>query len=310
VVRTFVVLVALAATQVALLVAAPSGPATAAAYAQPTIRVSDSTVTLGKQVTVSGRGPGTLRWVVLQMKTAENGWQDVARAFNGLSGKYSFTAPGWYGTHRLRVFAPATLLLPAVASDIRTVKVKTAYAPKGSPSDWEWMSHRGARWAPCRTITYRINPAGGYSRGTADIKAAFRKVARVTGFRFRYAGTTTSAVRRGEHGHHPSGTDVIIDWQSPRKDRDLAGRVAGIGGHWVQDGRRFDGWVVLDQRERMPRKTWRQVMMHELGHVVGLGHAKPETQVMSQGTKSSANRWGAGDLAGMRRIGASRGCLN
>jgi hypothetical protein len=100
-----------------------------------------------------------------------------------------------------------------------------------------------------------------------------------------------------------------MDWQSARQDRGLSGRVAGIGGHWVQDGRRFDGYVVLDQRARMPRRTWRQVMQHEMGHVLGLSHARASSQVMF-GTASRTNaRWGAGDLAGLHRIGASRGCL-
>ncbi len=305
----------LAASLAALMAAAnlaflapPAATSAAAADDTPTITVSDSKVTAGKRVIVSGQGPSR-RLVVLQMRSAENGWQKVAGTRTGPDGAYSFRAPDWYGTHWLRVVAPPTLEFEAAVSDTRTVTVTMPYRPKGRPWDWTWISHRGARWEPCRTITYRVNPRGGYDRATADIRSTVRKVSHATGFRFRYLGTTSHAVTRGRYGTHPAGTDVIIDWQSARQDRDLSGRVAGMGGHWVQDGRRFDGWVVLDRRERMSRATWRQVMMHEFGHVIGLGHTRPEAQVMSRGTTTSDNRWGAGDLAGMRRIGASRGCL-
>jgi hypothetical protein len=277
--------------------------------ARPTIKVSDRTVTLGKRVTVFGRAPGRVQGVILQMRTAENGWQDVAHTATILNGSYSFTAPHWYGTHRLRVVAQATLLDPRSVSETRTVKVKMPYRPKGKAADWSWLPPRGARWGPCQTITYRINPAGGYARATTDIRAAFRKVAGVTGFRFKYVGSTRARVTRGRPGYHPSGTDIVVDWQTPREERGLSRGAAGVGGHWVLHGRRFDGYMILDRTERLSRRKWRQIMTHEVGHIVGLGHASSRSQLMF-GVSSSRNvRFGAGDLAGLRRVGASRGCL-
>lgn len=296
---------------VILTIAVLTAPAaTASAAPQPTISISASKVTLGTTVTVSGRSPFLLQWTYLQVWTDENGWQDVDGRYSALTTGYSFVAPGWYGTHKLRVYAPATLLAPTVVSDTRTLKVKMPYTPKGKRSDWKWISNRGARWDSCPTITYRINPDGGYPHGTADIKAVLGKVGLITGFRFADAGSTSRAVRRTEHGRHPSGTDIMVDWQSPRQDRLLAGEVAGMGGHWVLNGRRFDGWMVLDQSERLDRRAWRGVMMHELGHVVGLGHVQSTHQVMHDGARPATGRWGAGDLAGLRRLGASRGCLS
>lgn len=288
--------------------ASPTTASTAAAPDAPTIRVSDSRVTVGKRVTVSGRAPSH-RQIVLQLRTAENGWQQVGSTTTGRDGAYSLRAPNWYGTHRLRVEMPATPDSAGAASDTLTVKATMSYRPKGRSSDWTWLGRSGPRWEPCGPITFRINPRGGYARATADIKSAVRKVGRVAGFRFRYLGTTRSPVRRGTYGIHPAGTDVIIDWQTPKQDPGLSGRVAGIGGHWIQGGRRFDGYVVLDQTARLGRGTWRQVMRHEMVHVLGLSHARAPSQLMF-GTSSRTNRrWGAGDLAGLHRIGASRGCL-
>lgn len=301
----------LAATLATAVPAPASAAASAAASAGgwPTIQVSDSKVVLGTEVTVSGTSPHPLRWVVLQMKTADNGWQDVDRQLTGLDAVYELTAPGWHGTHRLRTVAPRTLLAREEISDTRTVKVTMGYPSRGRRSDWSWLTAPDARWDPCQRITYRINPSGGHRRATADIKAAFRTMGRVTGFEFTYLGRTTRRITRHQHGYHPADTDVLVDWQRPRQEKGLSGGTAGIGGHWVQDGRRFDGYVVLDQTERLKRSVWRQVVTHELGHVMGLGHARSPSQLM-HGTSSSKNiRWGAGDLAGLRQVGPSRGCL-
>jgi matrixin len=281
-----------------------------AAAADPDISivVSDDTVRLGQKVTVSGQGP-ELRHLVLQLKTMENGWQEVDSMTTGLGGGYSFRAPDWRGTHRLRVFAPATLLLSASVSATRRVTVKMPYRPRGRNSDWTWLSHRDARWDPCRTIAYRVNPRGSYRGATADIRRAFQQVGRVTGLNFDYLGRTRREVRRNRLGYHPVGTDVVVDWQSPKEERGLAGRVVGIGGHWVQGNRRFDGYMMLDRTDRLPRSTWRQVVTHELGHVLGLGHAHSRRQLM-YGVSSSLNlRLGAGDLTALGRVGASQGCL-
>ena len=72
--------------------------------------------------------------------------------------------------------------------------------------------------------------------------------------RFDYLGSTTREIRRNRLGYHPVGTDVVVDWQSPKEEGGLSGGVVGIGGHWVQGGRRFDGYVCWtgphDSRER------------------------------------------------------------
>jgi hypothetical protein len=280
----------------------------AAADSDISITVSDDTVQLGKKVTVTGQGPG-LRRLVLQLKTVENGWQEVDSLTTGLGGAYSFRAPSWRGTHRLRVFAPATLVLGPSVSATRRVTVKMPYRPRGRNSDWTWLSHRGARWDPCRTIAYRMNPQGGYAGATADVRRMFRKVGQVTGFRFDYLGRTRKEVRRNQLGYHPKGTDVVVDWQSPKEEPGLSGRVVGIGGHWVQGHRRFSGYMLLDRTDHHARSTWRQVITHELGHVLGLGHADSRRQLM-YGVSSSLNELlGAGDLTALSRVGASQGCL-
>jgi hypothetical protein len=53
-----------------------------------------------------------------------------------------------------------------------------------------------------------------------------------------------------------------------------------------------------------------ELLLHELGHVVGLGHTSDRAQVMFPdilplGTAA----YGAGDLTGLRQLGRAAGCL-
>lgn len=274
-----------------------------------TISVSDPSVKLGKVVVVSGKGP-SLRRLVLQLRTRENGWQQVASLHTGVGGRYAFHAPDWEGTHQLRVVAPATTVFGQEVSRSVTVTVRMPYAPKGSKTDWAWMSNPGSRWNPCRPIGYRVNARGGYAASVNDLRRTFSAVGRVTGFRFRYLGRTGAQVKPNRYDYFPQGTDIVVDWQAPGQRPELAGRTAGLGGHWVLGKRRFDGYMVLDQTVHVSRVVWRQMMTHELGHILGLGHARARTQLM-YGTSTQQNRlWGNGDISALRRVGASQGCLH
>jgi predicted Zn-dependent protease len=54
------------------------------------------------------------------------------------------------------------------------------------------------------------------------------------------------------------------------------------------------------------------VLLHELGHIMGLDHVRDPDQLMYSGRHPNMflHDYGTGDLAGLRRLGVSAGCLD
>lgn len=195
-------------------------------------------------------------------------------------------------------------------------------APVGVSSDWSWLwTSGGGRWNPCAVITWAYNPTGSYDGSLADMTRAFARIAGRTGLHFKYVGVTD---HQYTDATVPDTADIFIDWSDAAHVSQLAGSVVGIGGgnaYGAPAGsdvayQIVEGSMVLDTEHTLGQGftrsgggTWGQVMTHEALHVLGLGHATGSEQVMAPSIGSTNHLFGAGDLTGMSRIGASNGCL-
>ena len=217
------------------------------------------------------------------------------------------------------------------------------WSPRGDPRAFSVYTMDEApeamgRWDPCTPIGYRVNRTRATPGAIADVREAVRRVSRATGLTFVYRGTTT-VVPQAEWADdaYPADTQLIVAWVLPSQSTLLPeaaitvngqDTLAGRGGSWhvhARDtagrlwGRYNRGFVLMNARRKLPAgfgATGRsgsrgRAIMHEMGHVVGLGHPlrADRQEVMYPELLRKPARWGRGDLAGLRIVGASGGCL-
>jgi hypothetical protein len=288
---------------------------------------STSTVVSGKRATVSGsvRPAGAVARVVLQRRMPD-GWQSVASVRPSTS-KYALRVPtGWYSALAYRVKAVGAAGVRSTYSTSKRIRIVPAYTPRGSAKSHSLIDDPIARWDSCAPIGYRVNLGLAKAGALRDVKGALRRVYQATGLRFVHRGRT--AIVPGPHASYPGDTDLVIGWARP-SDSDLlggGGGPLGVGGaSWTSGFRNADGtpaskidsgFVVLDasQQGRTPGgfgtgQTRGELLMHEIGHAIGLQHVNDPRQLMHPWMQRSRARWGAGDLAGLRSLGANQGCL-
>ena len=168
-------------------------------------------------------------------------------------------------------------------------------------------------WNPCRPIRYVVNPAGAPDDWERLVEESVERVSTLSGFAFEDEGTTDDRDFTGRINGLGRAAPVLIGWAGPDEVPQLAGEVAGLGGstYVQQDGYRryITGSVTLDvglydELERRPggEDTMRAILMHELGHVLGLGHVTDRDELMYEDSLGQDD-FGPGDREGLARLG-------
>jgi hypothetical protein len=160
-------------------------------------------------------------------------------------------------------------------------------------------------WRCDETISVVVNPEGAPADYEELVDAAIVRVNAASGFRFEVVGETSERDFLDR-----SQGPVLLGFADEDEVTELAGDVAGIGGSVYAlpagPGRvtAVGGVVALDTDvvdDDVPFEYAEAVLVHELVHVLGLGHTEAAGELM-QATGSGQTELGPGDRAGLAHL--------
>ena len=187
-------------------------------------------------------------------------------------------------------------------------------------------SGQPVRYNPCQAVHIRVNVSRAPSGAIDDLGQVLRELSAATGISFIVDGTTEEVDQpnRGltNPGYGPGFVPVNVDWQLPGDSGyPLDPSILGYGGsEWVAnsagDGVFVTGAVVINAGAGLPmgfapagQESDGKVLLHEFGHLLGLGHVGDVGQVMYPDPGQGPASYGPGDQAGLAAVGRPAGCL-
>lgn len=191
-----------------------------------------------------------------------------------------------------------------------------APAPAGEGGYAFLYEHAGRPVAfdPCRPVHYVVRPDGAPAGGEQLLAQAVGQLSVATGLVLVQDGTTGEAPSDERAPHQPERygdrwAPVLIAWSDEAQDPRLAGTVGGYAGPvgLDPDGRGMrlvTGQVVLDTAVTDPASQL-TLLLHELGHLVGLDHVPDAGDLMHE-SSAAVPAYTPGALRGLHQLGQGR----
>ena len=292
---------------------------------------------------IQGGVSGPVGSVIAGQVQTPTGWRTVSTTTSyayGTTGvnRFSVPLPGLAsGSQTVRAVRLADVYQDEVDSPAVTVtytwgqlagnpsRYSFAYTVPSTSAAGRPAARQPVRFSPCTPITWAINLAGAPHGALALVEQAFVQAGYYSGYHFRYVGTTSEkpgtrdADQRASSGKGPA---ILVKWVRSSGETDLARNlknVAGVGGsvvlHTPGTAPQLAGGTLLlvqnpggvDLPMDFGPFSWGPEVLHEIGSVVGL-RPVPDTHQIMFSKVGKATRYGAGDVAGLAKLGKTPGC--
>ncbi len=178
------------------------------------------------------------------------------------------------------------------------------YQPHGNGSPITYSS--------CRRIPVEFNLSGVEDKAKTRriLLQAMGEASAASHLNVVYVGESARRPRFGSAS--PQGYPVLIAFAEPAELPAMEGKAGRGGSSWVDVNglsTYVSGQIVLEKgywNRNLDRwhgkETARAIVMHELGHVLGLGHVDDDNEVMGA-SGSHADEYGPGDRRGLAILG-------
>ncbi|MDQ6648528.1 MAG: matrixin family metalloprotease [Actinomycetota bacterium] len=213
-------------------------------------------------------------------------------------------------------------LRQAAAGSIRAVAGVAENSRGWGPAFLD-ASNRPARWDPCQPIHVTVGVTYAPPGGVDDVRGALQRLGAASGLEFVEDALTEDLPSAGRPAYDrdrwgerwapllvawvpPAATDIALPPGVEAATISVA--VAGPDGASLVTGE-----VAINAARQLPSgfgygETQGEVLLHELGHAVGLGHVDDPRQVMYPTTTVGPAEYGAGDRTGLAALGRPAGC--
>ena len=227
-------------------------------------------------------------------------------------------------------FLALALLGTYALSELLQNEVIPRVQPGGSSDAFAFLavapgSGEPVRYNPCEPLHYVVAERHLVDGALEDVSEGVRLLGDAAGVEFVFDGVTTETPSRARPIYQPRryGTDrwapILLAWVPEDELLSRGRHAAGAGGSTaVANAAGVDVYVTgtvtfnadLDLPGGFgPGRTRGDVVLHEMGHVLGLAHVEDRLQIMFRNLTEGRARLGDGDRAGLRRLGRAAGCV-